>query len=604
MIRSHVSNIPNFGVIENYSFNNINVQAARKSKDAISSSVAPISDETGHKAWSAMPLLCYFLLSTNGRQLLHSKDIIELGSGLGVPGLLAARHLSCKNVTLSDFNPRVVECLIKSAALTKSTTNSCQTNAVTLDWNEIYPKTTTKKYDIVIASDVIYSQASAAIFFRTSLALLRDESPTSLIILAYCPRWSVVDHALHVAMKESSLIKQFVPLRDFAPPNLLQTMPNGACLILLSTPFINQQEEKQEQEQHVQPQPQQQQWRMTTTPMTTTPMTANNASITQSRLLIAMEDLEWIANHDIHNLQWDCESTTIETIEIALCGPRKITEQNLLALGAIFNCVTNVTSLIIRNTWIESKTLIVLADIIHHTLPKLIDVRLRNLIGIDWCFNNGNVIHQFIGSMPKAISVLFIHDCNFNNTCCQHLVEHLTATAPCFNLTTLCLSNNGITSLGALYLGKLLFLFCKTLLCLDISGNDDIGANGAAEIGDVVADAIVLKELNVSGCGLGDVGVKWLMQGLVKCETLKVLKMASNGLEREGCMYILKCCQGFEEMKLIDLSNNFGGEDGGDGGDGGGDIEMTELIQTIGGEVVLSKEMDDKEMDDDSGFGL
>ena len=54
-------------------------------------------------------------------------------------------------------------------------------------------------------------------------------------------------------------------------------------------------------------------------------------------------------------------------------------------------------------------------------------------------------------------------------------------------------------------------------------------------------------------------------------------------------------------MKLIDLSNNFGGEDG---GDGGGDIEMTELIQTIGGEVVLSKEMDDKEMDDDSGFGL
>ena len=136
---------------------------------------------------------------------------------------------------------------------------------------------------------------------------------------------------------------------------------------------------------------------------------------------------------------------------------------------------------------------------------------------------------------------------------------------------------------------------------MDISGNDDIGANGAAEIGDVVADAIVLKELNVSGCGLGDVGVKWLMQGLVKCETLKVLKMASNGLEREGCMYILKCCQGFEEMKLIDLSNNFGGEDG---GDGGGDIEMTELIKTIGGEVVLSKEMDDKEMDDDSGFGL
>ena len=93
MIRSHVSNIPNFGVIENYSFNNINVQAARKSKDAISSSVAPISDETGHKAWSAMPLLCYFLLSTNGRQLLHSKDIIELGSGLGVEALHARSTL-------------------------------------------------------------------------------------------------------------------------------------------------------------------------------------------------------------------------------------------------------------------------------------------------------------------------------------------------------------------------------------------------------------------------------------------------------------------------------------------------------------------------------
>ena len=40
-------------------------------------------DETGHVAWQAMPVLCEFLLSSRGRQLLTSARVLELGAGNG-----------------------------------------------------------------------------------------------------------------------------------------------------------------------------------------------------------------------------------------------------------------------------------------------------------------------------------------------------------------------------------------------------------------------------------------------------------------------------------------------------------------------------------------
>jgi len=72
--------------------------------------------ETGQVLWPASPLLCYFLLSPLGRALLEAAPtVLELGAGLGIPGLLAARI--CPHVVLTDHNPAVLELLEKNIAL-------------------------------------------------------------------------------------------------------------------------------------------------------------------------------------------------------------------------------------------------------------------------------------------------------------------------------------------------------------------------------------------------------------------------------------------------------------------------------------------------------
>lgn len=74
-------------------------------------------DATGAVPWQAMPLLCYWVLSSPARALLTGARVLELGAGVGVPGLLAGRW--CSSVVLTDNNPAVVDTLRASLDLNK-----------------------------------------------------------------------------------------------------------------------------------------------------------------------------------------------------------------------------------------------------------------------------------------------------------------------------------------------------------------------------------------------------------------------------------------------------------------------------------------------------
>ncbi len=56
-----------------------------------------------------MPMLCYFLLSEAGSGIVCGKSVLELGAGIGVPGLIAGAI--CDRLTLTDFNPAVLALL-------------------------------------------------------------------------------------------------------------------------------------------------------------------------------------------------------------------------------------------------------------------------------------------------------------------------------------------------------------------------------------------------------------------------------------------------------------------------------------------------------------
>ncbi len=75
--------------------------------------------QTGQVIWPAAPIMAYFLLSEHGRLLTRGKDVVELGAGVGIPGLLACR--SARSVVLTDHNPAVLDILRRNIALNAST---------------------------------------------------------------------------------------------------------------------------------------------------------------------------------------------------------------------------------------------------------------------------------------------------------------------------------------------------------------------------------------------------------------------------------------------------------------------------------------------------
>jgi predicted nicotinamide N-methyase len=56
-------------------------------------------------------LLSYYLASTRGKSLLSGKNVLELGSGVGLPGFVASNFAN--KVLLTDGNDFVVECILK-----------------------------------------------------------------------------------------------------------------------------------------------------------------------------------------------------------------------------------------------------------------------------------------------------------------------------------------------------------------------------------------------------------------------------------------------------------------------------------------------------------
>ena len=75
-----------------------------------------VADSTGRAAWRGLGLLVDFLLTSDGERLCsEATHVLELGAGLGVPGLLAGR--TAARLTLTDNNEAVLERLQRSVAL-------------------------------------------------------------------------------------------------------------------------------------------------------------------------------------------------------------------------------------------------------------------------------------------------------------------------------------------------------------------------------------------------------------------------------------------------------------------------------------------------------
>ena len=107
-------------------------------------------------------------------------QVIELGAGMGLPGLWAAAQGAC--VTLTDTTPAVLE-LLRRNALLVGDRHECTVRE--LDWRALPGWLRGESYDIAIACDVLYAQAAVEPLLGAAAWALR---PGGVLLLSHAER--------------------------------------------------------------------------------------------------------------------------------------------------------------------------------------------------------------------------------------------------------------------------------------------------------------------------------------------------------------------------------------------------------------------------------
>lgn len=168
-------------------------------------------DLTGQLVWPGAVLMNTYL--SEHPETVKGRSLIELGSGIGITGILCSRF--CKEVVLTDHNDEVLEIIKKNIE-----TQSCAGNADAvltaekLEWgnhdhlSNIIEKHPTG-FDLILGADICFQQSSIPCLFDTVEKLLRMQANKCRFILAYVSRAKVMDAlVLKEAEKRGMLVKE------------------------------------------------------------------------------------------------------------------------------------------------------------------------------------------------------------------------------------------------------------------------------------------------------------------------------------------------------------------------------------------------------------
>ncbi|XP_048325211.2 uncharacterized protein LOC107410619 isoform X2 [Ziziphus jujuba] len=152
-------------------------------------------DLTGQLVWPGAMLLNDYI--SKNSELLQGRSVIELGSGVGITGILCSRF--CREVVLTDHNEEVLRILKKNVELHSSSQNHNGLAAEKLEWGNsehIYHilEKYSRGFDLILGADICFQQASIPLLFDTVEKLLRFRGQGQCkFILAYISRAKVMD---------------------------------------------------------------------------------------------------------------------------------------------------------------------------------------------------------------------------------------------------------------------------------------------------------------------------------------------------------------------------------------------------------------------------
>ena len=122
--------------------------------------------EGGFKLWEcSLDLARHLLKRANAPDgpRLHGADVLELGCGHGVPGIVAA-IMGARRVTLCDYNPEVIRALaipnVRANFIDDEKEVRDRFAYVGGDWGDLDAFVPAQSADVVLAAETIYSTAS------------------------------------------------------------------------------------------------------------------------------------------------------------------------------------------------------------------------------------------------------------------------------------------------------------------------------------------------------------------------------------------------------------------------------------------------------------
>uniref|UniRef100_A0AAV1U385 Uncharacterized protein n=1 Tax=Peronospora matthiolae TaxID=2874970 RepID=A0AAV1U385_9STRA len=155
---------------------------------------------TGLTLWRAGDFLSMYIYEHRGR--FAGKSVIELGSGLGLIGILAS-YLTDQQVVITDGDDDTIELLVANCQLNKVEERvQCRKLLWGVDLDHV-----NDKFDIVLGADVIYEQEHVVSLFETAKHLLKPGrcsvdgncKAASEFLLAYTKRNVSIDYVLETA---------------------------------------------------------------------------------------------------------------------------------------------------------------------------------------------------------------------------------------------------------------------------------------------------------------------------------------------------------------------------------------------------------------------
>ncbi|XP_021277906.1 protein N-lysine methyltransferase METTL21A isoform X2 [Herrania umbratica] len=170
--------------------------------------------------WPGAMLLNDYL--SKNAEMLQGCSIIELGSGVGITGMLCSRF--CHQILLTDHNDEVLKILRRNIELNTSSENpSCSAalDAEKLEWgNSDHINRILHKYpggfDLILGADICFQQSSVPLLFDTVEQLLRNRGCGHCkFILAYVSRAKMMDSmVITEATRHGMLINEVAGTRS------------------------------------------------------------------------------------------------------------------------------------------------------------------------------------------------------------------------------------------------------------------------------------------------------------------------------------------------------------------------------------------------------